>query len=308
MYKIYFGAQTEGFKESLKILKQSKTTIELYEAGLKQFLNWLAGEKIYDLKEVTFEVMRKYQLLLLSKSYSLNTIHVKLRCLKRFFEYLEKTRVILLNPAEKIILPKLGDRLSKNILSEEEIKKLLNAPNTSTPIGIRDRALLELLYSTGIRKQECADLKVYDVDYKGGSLRINQGKGSKDRVVPLGKKACDALREYLLKIRPVLTKEDITNRSLFVSVLKEGKPLSEQSLRVIVKNYGKQAGIKQPVNPHAIRRSVATHLLKNDAHPLYIQRILGHSSTKTLNKYIKVIAKDVKKTHNKTHPREKDRR
>lgn len=307
MYKIYFGAQLEGFQESLKILKQSPRTIEAYNGGIRQFLNWLVKEKIYDLKEVTLQTLKTYQACINQKNHTVHTKYQYLKSVKRFFEYLEQRQVILINPTEKLIYPSLGDRLPQNILSEEEMTKLLNAPNTGIPIGIRDKALLELLYSTGIRKNECAKLKVYDVDYKGGSVRIDLGKGGKDRVIPLGKKACDALREYLLKIRPRLVQPGKDERSLFVSAY-DGHPLSGQALAVIVKQYGRKANLKQTATIHGIRRSCATHLLKHEAHPLYIQRILGHSTGETIKKYIKVTGVDVRRTHQKTHPRERDKK
>ena len=305
IYGKIFETPLEGFIEHLKILKQSPKTISAYTQHVRQFLKWLWAEKeIYDLKEASDEKIRAYQSFISSKNYSLETVHMKLRSLKRFFEYLEKTHQLLYNPAEKLVFPALGDRLPKNILTEREIKDLLNSPNTSRPIGIRDKTILELLYSSGIRREECARLTVHDVDYQGGYLRINLGKGGKDRVVPIGKKACEYLREYLLKVRPKYASPD--ERALFISNFK--KALGDQSIALIVKKYGRRAEIKKAVTTHSLRRSFATHMLKNDAHPVYIQRILGHSTSSVLNRYIKVAGLDIKKTHQKTHPREKDRR
>lgn len=301
-----FEKQTKDYQEHLKILKQSEKTITAYLQHINCFLEWIIGKGIYDLREITYEHIKEYQLILmneLDKRYAINTIHLKLRSIKQFFAYLEKIKALLYNPADKMILPSLGDRLPKVILTEKEMEKLLLTPNTGTFAGIRDRALLELLYSTGIRREECANLKVYDVDYKGGYLRVNKGKGSKDRILPLGKKACDWIKEYILKVRSHYTRKNPDERSLFINT--SGKALSNQSVGLIAKRHARRAKIGKPVTVHAIRRSFATHMLKNEANPMYIQRILGHSRIETLNRYIRVAGIDLKKTHRKTHPREK---
>lgn len=304
MYTL-FEKQIKDYQEHLRILKQSEKTIEAYTQHINCFLEWIIAKGINDLREITYEHLREYQLILmneLGKRYSINTIHLKLRSIKQFFAYLEKGEVLLYNPAEKMFLPSLGDRLPRVILTEKEMEKLLLTPNTGTFAGIRDRALLELLYSTGIRREECSNLKVYDVDYKGGYLRVNKGKGGKDRILPLGKKACDWIKEYVLKVRPHYTRKNPDERNLFTNT--SGKALSNQSIGLIVKRHARRAKIGKPVTVHAIRRSFATHMLKNEANPMYIQRILGHSGLGVLKKYIKVAGIDLKKTHKKTHPRE----
>lgn len=325
MYTL-FEKQIKDYEGHLKILKQSDKTIKAYTQHINCFLEWIIAKGIYDLREIIYEHIKEYQLMLmneLDKRYTINTIHLKLRSIKQFFAYLEKTKLLLYNPADKMILPSLGDRLPKVILTEKEMEKLLLMPNTGTFAGIRDRALLELLYSTGLRREECANLKVYDVDYKGGYLRVNQGKGGKDRILPLGKKACDWIKEYILKVRPHYTspvrahsrQERLTSngagnnsdeRNLFINIFSQ--PLSSQSVGLIVKRHAMNAKIGKQVTTHAIRRSFATHMLKNEANPMYIQRILGHSRIEILNRYIKVAGIDLKKTHKKTHPREKSTR
>mgnify|MGYP001563527809 CR=1 FL=1 len=214
---------------------------------------------------------------------------------------MEKEHLIFTNPCEHIITPVLGKRLPINVITERDIQDLMRTPDIDTILGFRDRTILELFYSTGIRRAECFNLKVNDVDYKGGYLRVNLGKGQKDRVIPIGKTACFYLKEYLLRIRPAFKTE---NKSLFLT--NDGQSLSKQSIEVIVKKYAKRAGILKQVTPHTLRRSFATHMLKNGAHPMYIQKILGHQSLDVLNKYIEIAGVDLKATHHKTHPREKD--
>lgn len=304
-----FEKQIQDYREYLKILKQSEKTITAYIQHINCFLEWIIQRGIYDLREITYEHLKEYQLMLMSeldKRYTINTIHLKLRSIKQFFAYLEKIQVLLYNPAEKMILPSLGDRLPRVILTEKEMERLLLAPNTGTFAGIRDRAILELLYSTGIRREECSQLKVYDVDYKGGYLRVNKGKGSKDRILPLGKKACDWIKEYLLKVRQQLLKKNPDERNLFINTF--GKQLSNQSIGIIVKKHARKVKIGKQVTVHAIRRSFATHMLKNEANPMYIQRILGHTRMEILNRYIKVAGVDLKKTHKKSHPRERNKK
>ena len=301
-----FEKQIHDFTEYLKLRKQSLQTIEAYTYHVGIFCSWCIKKKIFDLREVTEEIVKEYQKSLYIKKYSLHTHHIKLKSVKRFFEFLESTQNLLYNPCERILFPALGKRLPENILTFREMEKLLNTPNTGTPLGIRDKTILELLYSTGIRRSECCHLTVNDIDFTGGYLRVNRGKGAKDRILPVGKKACQYVKEYIMKVRPLYTKKNPDERTLFIAYC--GTPLSSQSLMILVRKYGRYAKIKKPVTVHAIRRAFATHMLKNGAHPLYIQRLLGHEKSETIRKYIRVTAVDIKKTHKKTHPREKDRK
>ena len=303
----HFEKYLHDFTERLRILKYSKQSIKNYAYHLNQFFSWLASQSVTDPRDVTEKLLTCYQSML-SASYNLNTIHLKLRSLKRFFSFLEETSRLLYNPAEKLTYPKLGNRLPKNILTVDEMKRLLAAPNIATSLGLRDRAILELLYSTGLRLNECTKLSIHDADYKGGYLRVNFGKGTKQRVMPLGKKACDYLKRYLLIVRPKLTRNFPDVSALFVMRQGTSRGLSAPALQVLIRKYGRQAKIKKQVSAHAIRRTFATHLLRNNAHPLYIQRLLGHATSETLKKYIKVTGTEVKATHKKTHPREKDKR
>jgi len=212
---------------------------------------------------------------------------------------------LLINPAERLDLPLLKDRLPKHILTEQEIIKILRQPNIHNKTGLRDRALMELLYSTGLRRSECVNLTLWDVDVESGVVRVNQGKNRKDRIVPLGRKACDFLRQYLLKVRPKLT-YDPDCKALWIGLYQ--KPLEGEGLNCMIKKYAKKAGVSAPVSVHTFRRSAVTHMLRRDAHPLYLQRLLGHSTGESMKKYVKVSSKDLKKVHQKTHPRERLKR
>ena len=290
----------DGFKEHLKQKNQSQMTIQTYSSHIEKFLEWFSQKDIDELKNITKDHIHDYHFEIRNKGYSINTIHLKLRSLKRFFEYLEKEFIIFMNPCEGIRLPKLSHTLPPNVLSFDEIQKVFNSPDLNTKLGKRDRSILELLYSTGIRRNECCHLKMNDVDMSSGIIRINRGKGNKERMIPIGKTAVHCLKEYLLKVRP-LYKTD--HDYLFITFY--GTPMSLQSLGKLIEKYGKRAGIEKSVSTHTLRRTFATHLLKNEAHPMYVQRMLGHSHSKTLSHYIHLAGVDLKKVHQRTHPREK---
>lgn len=295
---VAISVAVDGFIEDMNLKKYANATIISYTESLKKFISFLDEMNITD---ICLNDLNNYKKALLEdeKKYSLDTVHLRLRAVKRFFEYLERNNHLLLNPSENLLLPKLGARLPKNILTKEEVKTLLKEPNTGFKTGIRDRAILEVLYSTGIRLNECVNLQVYDVDTEGGNLRINKGKGNKDRIIPLGKIACRWLKEYLVHVRPVFDRKD--ERTLWIG--QRGDKIKPIWLNRVLNGYAVKAGIKKRVTVHTFRRTFATHLLESGANPYYIQKLLGHENGSTLNKYIKLIPKDLKKSHKKHHPR-----
>lgn len=203
-------------------------------------------------------------------------------------------------------MPKLGDRLPKNILTKEEIKKILQAPNTSIHTGIRDRALVETLYSTGIRLSECINLNVYDIDYEGGHLRVNSGKGAKDRIVPLGKIASQYVQNYITGVRRLQLESGEDPGWLFLS--KSGNKLCEDAVRDLIITATRRAGIEKHVTTHTFRRSCATEMIKNNANIMHVKEILGHEDISSTQRYAKLTIMDLKEAHRKYHPREKDNR
>ena len=306
-----FKEETYGFKEYLMVKNQSPATIETYLRGIKPFFVYLLKNGIDDVREVTKDMISDYQHYLIrytfddGRRYTMNTVTVKLRSIKRFFEYLEDARKILFNPAERIRMPDLGERLPSNIITKEEVKKILNAPNTSTLIGIRDKMILELLYSTGIRLEELYNLTIYDVEYRSGYLRVTKGKFAKDRVVPIGNVCCKYVKEYINKVRPILTKKSKDERALLVG--KCGRKLNKQIIPHIIKDYAKKAGINRRVTVHTWRHTFASHLLSNGAGITHVQKLLGHSRLDVTKIYTKVTPKEVKAMHQKRHPRERIR-
>ena len=295
------------FIEHLKVLNRTPMTIKDYSGHVRLFLAWLTK----DIKAVTRADMERYIAGLYDyrkddgKGYTTNTIIIKVRSLKRFFEFLEGQNIIFINPMEYILEPKIDRTLPRNILTTKEMGSLLDQTNLGTKIGIRDRAVLEVLYSTGVRVNELSKLSIYDADLQGKMLRVNKGKGRKDRIVPLGKHAVRFLREYISKIRPHYTKKNRKSRVLFVNQL--GNPLSSQVLRIMVRKYAKAAKIKKTVTPHTFRHTFASQLVRNGADIVAVQKMLGHEQLKTTQGYIKTLAIDLKKAHKKSHPREKDK-
>jgi integrase/recombinase XerD len=182
----------------------------------------------------------------------------------------------------------------------EEVKKMMDQPNLSTNTGIRDRAMMEVLYATAIRLNELLALEIYHVDLADKTLYIRKGKGRKQRAVPFGKVAMRRLKEYLKKIRPYHAKKNPRQRRLFLN--HSGRALTAESVRAALRKYRLQAGITKPVSPHMFRRSCATHLLQQGVDIRYIQKLLGHRHLRTTQGYTKVMPVEVKQTHKRTHP------
>jgi integrase/recombinase XerD len=293
----------------MKVRNYAKATLTGYSRYLREFISWLRQQEISDLKRVTRDTLTAYQVKLMELKArgdnTIATVSIKIRAIKRFFEYLEASNQILINPAEHIKEPKKETRLPRVVLTEDEARKILDAPNLSTMTGIRDRTVLEVFYSTGIRVEELINLTIYDCDLQGGLLRVNKGKFAKDRVIPLGKHAVRFLKEYITRIRPNHTRNNKQTRNLFVGYT--GKPISGRTIGNRVVYYAKQAGIKKRVTPHTFRHTFATELVRNGADITAVQKMLGHSHLSVTHIYTKVAGVDVKKTHKESHPREKDK-
>ncbi len=296
------------FKEHLTVLNRSPSTINAYVDHLKGFLGAI---DVAGMRQVTRSMIEDYIAGLYEyrkkdgTPYGSGTLCIKVRSVKRFFAFLEKTNIIFIDPAETIKEPKVQRNLPKRVLTKKEINKLLDQPNLGTLLGIRDRAIMEVFYSTGIRKEELCRLTIYDADLTEKMLRVNMGKGQKDRVVPMGKHAVRFLREYISRVRPHYTKKNRSIRYLFVD--RFGNSMGKQAVSVMVKKYGQSAKIKIPVNPHLFRHCFASDLIRNGADLMAVQKMLGHAYPSTTQIYIRSLGFDVKKVHQKTHPREKDK-
>jgi integrase/recombinase XerD len=292
-----------SFLEALKVRGASVATLANYGNGLNSFFGFLVKSNVHDLREVTRATVRDYQLWLKEQPYTVWTVQAKLQALKRLFEHLERTDQVLLNPSVEILLHRPKNALPRTILTKTEAKAILNAPNTQKPKGIRDRAILEVFYATGIRLEEMVGLTVFDVDVRNGFLRVTRGKFARDRVVPLSCKACDYLREYLNKVRSEWSRANREERSLWLLHRKPHCRLHRWNVQALVSQYAKAAGITRPITSHVWRHSCATHLVANGSSLAHVQRLLGHRSLKTTQLYTRVSILEIKQTHRKSHPR-----
>lgn len=305
-----------AFRAYLTALRRSPATIDSYVSGLTPFFAFLDGEGVRDVRAVNRRLLERYQAALLDPSrpvgrnargetgYTVNTVHVLTRSVRRFYDFLEKSGKVLVNPADGFHAPELGDRLPREVLTVAEVKRLLDAPDTSKPVGVRNKAILELLYSTGIRVGEICALTIYDADTRNGLLRINQGKGRKDRVVPMGYKAQKYIAEYLSRVRGRQTIKNRDERALFIN--RNGNVLDRQNVQLLVKACARVAGITKTVTPHVLRHTCATHMVADGADIVHVQQLLGHESLDTTQIYTRVARRELKQTHRQCHPRERD--
>jgi len=297
-----------AFKQHLQAHGRSPATVELYTDQAGCFLQSVAAS---DIRQVAKSHIEAYiaglyeHRTIEGKSYSTGTLCVKVRAVKRLFEYLESANIIFINPAESIREPQKEKTLPRHVLTAKEMQKLLDQPNLALMTGIRDRAVLEVFYSTGIRLEELCALTVFDADLQGGMIRVNKGKGQKDRVIPMGRHAVRCLREYIAKARPRLTRNNRKTRHLFVNYY--GNPLSSQVVGIMIRTCARKAGIGKQVTAHCFRHTFATALVKTGADITAVQKMLGHVDLKTTEQYIRSLGLDIKAVHQKTHPRERDK-
>lgn len=295
------------FTAYLKALKRAKATIYGYTHGLDVFFDFLDEHGITDFRSVTRQHIRTYTAELMeSGRWKPEAVHLKLRAVRRFYDYLEANGKVLVNPALGVPMPALGDRLPAVILTKAEVRRLLDAPDTSKLVGIRDKAMLEVFYSAGLRLAELCSLTVYDVDTQSGFVRVNSGKGGKDRVVPLGRKATRYVTEYLRHVRGRFTEKNRDERTLFVGHYL-GRGINPLIVGRLVGKYARAAGITKNVSPHTLRHTCATHMIADGADVVHVQRLLGHADISTTQIYTRVARREVKDTHKKTHPRERQR-
>jgi integrase/recombinase XerD len=288
------------FKQMLAARGYSPATVQCYRQHLSYFNRFLQDSRITDLKLVTARVLADYQAAVLKKPIAAETAALYIRPVKRLFEHLVATNRLLIDPAEGLKETCRKNRKLAPVLGQDQVQRLLAQPNVSTTCGLRDRAVLEVLYATAIRRNELLHLAVYDADVKDRVLYIRKAKNRVQRVVPLTKTAAAYVKEYLACIRPRWAKKQPQERRLFL--INTGRPLNAGALQSLIRKYRIQAEIKIPVSAHTLRRSCATHMLRCGADIRYIQALLGHRSLRTTQRYAQVAAADIKQTHTKTHP------
>lgn len=288
----------EQFLSQERITGRSESTLTSHANALRQFEKFW-GDR--DLREATEEDLATYAQGLLSR-VSKETSYGYLSAVRALFAHLAEMGVLLLDPARNLPMPRMTDRPLGRVLSQKEVRRLLESPDVSTSAGLRDRALLELLYSTGLRLSEVRNLQIRDLGED--ALTVREGKGGKDRVVPLGKEAQSWVGKYIEEGRPKLGVPGPQTEELFLNVHR--RPFGKGHLRLVLRTLGERSGIPG-VTCHALRRTMATDLLRAGANPKEVSAILGHTDLRSLSRYIRIAAVEVQETHRKTHPREQDR-
>lgn len=276
----------------------SRNTIDAYSHGLNRFLDYLRKKGIQEIPRVNKFDVRGFLLTLKRKGLSTKTVLRNLVVIRVFFQFLTQEGVLGTNPIEGLESPKIEKTLPE-ILTLKEVEQLLEQPNPQTPLGIRDRAMLEVLYATGMRVSELTHLSVNQLNLEGGYVLV-YGKGSKERLIPLGNEAMKWVDLYLKVARERLIKGK-EGPCLFVN--RSGKRMSRQQFWKNIKRYGRSAGIRKRVTPHLLRHSFASHLLERGADLRSVQMMLGHVDISTTQIYTHVTGERLKKIHQRYHPR-----
>jgi integrase/recombinase XerD len=295
-----FIAGLESLLASLRINAYSPKTIYNYANQLRQFRKWFDAEGFTDLRQINRAAIARFEVSVRALPVALETKGLRLRSVKRLFEHLVREGSLLINPTEGVREVSRKFKLPRPVLSVNEVARLINATDIGNPYGLRDRALLELLYSSAIRVGELERLRQGDMNLEMQTLRVH-GKGSRARVVPLGQAALHWLLRYLDEVRPILVTRRPYERALFV--VRGGRPLNQAHVRELLVQYQLRAGIKKRAHPHGLRHACATHLMQGGADIRVIQELLGHARLETTAIYTRVTPMEIQATHRQYHPK-----
>ncbi|MBI4331656.1 MAG: tyrosine recombinase XerC [Chloroflexi bacterium] len=294
----------EKYTAFLKVERSaSPYTIRNYITDIGDFLSFLQVQKIGSLEEVDNNLMRRYLAWLMDLNTAKGSIARKLSALRSFYRYLMRENLAARNPVATTGTPKLDRRLP-SFLTEDEIKEVLQSPDGSTPQGVRDRALLELLYASGLRVSEIAGLNLENVNLETREIRVT-GKGAKERITLMGQPAAQALAAYLQKARPALLGVKRTE-ALFLN--KDGARMAVRRFQYVLDKYAAMAGLTRKIHPHLFRHSFATHLLDGGADLRVVQELLGHSRLSTTQVYTHVTRARARQVYMAAHPRSRESR
>jgi integrase/recombinase XerD len=289
----------ETYLDSLWLEKGlSQNTLDSYRRDLKAFAEWL-GERNKQIVTVRREDLLAYLAHRMGKGIKARSTARALSCLRGLYRYLLRENKIEEDPTLRVENPKLGRPLP-DTLTESDVEKLLAAPDIRTPIGLRDRTMLEVLYASGLRVTELVSLAVTDINVRQGVVRVI-GKGSKERLVPLGEEALAWLSRYMREARPALLKKSLSEEVVFPS--NQGRPMTRQTFWYRIKEHGRTAKIRRKLSPHTLRHAFATHLLNHGADLRVVQLLLGHSDLSTTQIYTHVAQQRMKELHQEHHPR-----
>jgi integrase/recombinase XerD len=304
------AALVDDYLEHLQMLNRSAEAIATFRGQIRSFLVWAEERGLVYPVEITWTMLESYQRALSAyrkkngKPLGITTQQGRLCCVRKLFGWLCKRHILEANPASEIELPRLPKRLPVEALSIAEVEAVLSQPKIEDQLGIRDRAILELFYSTGIRRAEMARLEVPNLNREKSLLHVRQGKGRKDRVVPVGARALRWVEKYLDDVRPLLLVR-AEEQGLFLTGYGEAFNKDVLSRRVI--EYFRMAGISRKAGPHLLRHTCATHLLEGGADIRYIQQLLGHEKLETTAIYTEVSIMQLQAVHARCHPAERPR-
>ncbi|TGC34546.1 site-specific tyrosine recombinase XerC [Salmonella enterica] len=316
---LYLGCQNENATLRQRVLawlahleaqNYSASSLDTYRIALLPFVTWCEERGLMYAPQVSLQQLESYQRSLRGyrkadgRPLAFNSQLSRLGVIKNFFRWLLKRHVILYNPADLLELPKAETHLPAQVFSEQETRQVLGSLDTEKPLGLRNRAILEMFWSTGIRRMELANLMAGDVDFTRGVVNVRQGKGKKDRVVPVGHVALEWLMRYLRHVRPRLTQRHDSGH-LFVTW--HGKGMNGGTITQIAgTTIREKARIEKPGACHIFRHSMATQMLDNGADTRHIQAILGHEKLETTQIYTKIAIRPLQEVHALTHPAEQD--
>ena len=293
------------YNAAMQVRGYSESTLHRRESDIRRFIGWCDTRSLNHPNQVTKPILESYQRYLYhyrqegnNRPLSPTSQNHYLTSVRQFFKFLTQQNYLLYNPASELVIIKQTPALPV-VLSLEEIDRLMQQPDTEKAGGIRDRAILELLYSTGIRRSECCRLELADISAERQTLFVRQGKGSKDRLIPIGSRAMHWLNRYLSEVRHQLL-IDVHQVNLFLSDY--GDAFRDTKLGDKVKRYMRNADINVPGSCHLLRHAMATHMLENGAELRYIQAMLGHANLSATQMYTHVSIRSLQQVHEATHP------
>lgn len=292
---------TTAYGEALTARHLALNTVRNHLRSLKDFAVFLRSD---DPREASIRNILEWHAKLAKQDLAISTRNGKVRQIKAFYKWLHDNGHALTDPGKNLPVLRKPKSLPKGVLNSSQVNKLLRVPNTSGPIGIRDRAMLELLYSSGLRAGELCKLTIYDLDFESRVARILQGKGRKDRIVPVGRTALDWCKRYLKEVRPVLLPRNQGNATkLFLTLF--GGAMQTAYLYRIVKKAARIARLPKTTTTHSLRHACATEMLKGGASVRHVQEMLGHADITTTQIYTHLAKADLQKVHQKTAPSER---
>ena len=300
-----FAALAGAYLEALRVRNYSAATIESREHHLREFIRWAEERGLTRPAEVTKPTLERYQRFLFhyrkknGQPLSFRSQHGCLVPVRALFKWLCRQNLLLANPAADLDLPRAEKRLPRHVLTASEAERVLALPDVSNALNLRDRAILETFYSTGMRRMELLGLKLYDLDQERGTIFVRQGKGKKDRMIPMGERAFAWVRRYLEEGRPqlALSPDDGT-----VFLTNAGQSFEANRLTQLVREYVDAAGIGKTGSCHLFRHTCATLMLEGGADIRFIQQMLGHAKLETTQIYTQVSIRQLKEVHTRTHP------